>query len=99
MYWTYFKSIGHRPVTRGKGCEASPANFFALLEKSVAHNFKIWAPLRKLFATPGVLSWLRARAKPSDGLTFLTNNRDVTINLEMVINELFKKKRRLNFIF
>jgi len=36
------------------------------------------APLSKLFATPGIPNWLRAWAKPSDGLAFLTNNRDVT---------------------
>jgi len=42
---------------------------------------KIWAPLRKLFATPVVPSWLQAWAKPSDGLAFLTNNRDVTLIL------------------
>jgi len=35
MYWTYFKTIGHRPVTSGKEGEASPANLFATLEKSV----------------------------------------------------------------
>jgi len=29
----------------------------------------------------------------------MTYNRDVTVYSEMVIDELFKKKRRLNFIF
>jgi len=43
--------------------------------------WKIWAPRRKLFAPPGVPSWLRAWAKPSDCLAFLTNNRDVTVIL------------------
>jgi len=47
----------------------------------------MWAPRRKLFSPPGVPSWLRAWAKPSD------------IDPEVVIDELFKKKRRLNFIF
>jgi len=27
---------------------------------------KIWAPLGKLFAPPGVPRWLRARAKPEE---------------------------------
>jgi len=44
----------------------------------LGHSLKIWAPLRKLFAPPGVQRGLRAWAKPSDGLAFLTNNRDVT---------------------
>jgi len=43
---------------------------------------KIWGPLRKLFATPGVPCWLRTWAKPSDGLAFLTNNRDVILILK-----------------
>jgi len=55
----------HRPVTRGG---AKPArNFFASLEKCVGYSVKIldivnniWSPLRKLFAPPGVPSWLRA---------------------------------------
>jgi len=55
-----------RPVIRrGK---SAPRKFFALLpEKCVGHSFKIldivqkiWAPLGKLFAPPGVPSWLRA---------------------------------------
>ena len=44
-----------------------PRKFFAPLEKCVGHNSKIldivqkiWVPLRKLFAPPGVPSWLRA---------------------------------------
>jgi len=42
------------------------AKFFALLEQCVGHNLKIldivkkiWASLGKLFASPGVPSWLR----------------------------------------
>jgi len=65
----------------------------------IGHSLKIWIPLRELFTPPGVPSWLRAWAKLSDGLAFLTCNRDVTVDPEMVIDELFKKKRRLNFIF
>jgi len=44
-------------------------------------QLKIWAPLRKLFAPSGVPSWLRAWEKPSDGLDFLMNTRDVTLIL------------------
>jgi len=55
-----------RPVTSGG--EAPLDNFSLALEKCVGHNLKIldrvhnvWAPLGKLFALPGVPSWLRAR--------------------------------------
>jgi len=47
----------------------------------IGHSLKIWVPLRKFFAPSGVPSWLRAWAKPSDGLAFLTNNRHVTLIL------------------
>jgi len=43
------------------------------LEKCVGHNLKlldtiqkIWPPLRKLFAPPGIPSWLRACVPPSE---------------------------------
>jgi len=52
----------------------------------IGQSLKIWTPLRKLFAQPGVPSWLRAWTKPSDGLAFLTYNRDVTVDPEMVID-------------
>jgi len=59
-YWTQARN-------QGKGGEAYTANLFAPLEKSVWHGWKlldkVWkilAPLRKLFATPDVPSWLRA---------------------------------------
>jgi len=49
------------------GGEAPLENFSSPLEKSVGYSLKILgivqkisAPLRKLFAPPGVLSWLRA---------------------------------------
>jgi len=32
--------------------------------------------------------------KPSDGLAFLTYNRDVTVDPEVLIDELFKKNRK-----
>jgi len=54
-----------RPVTRGS--EAPLRKIFAPLEKCVGRSLKIldrvkksWAPLGKLFAPPGVQSWLRA---------------------------------------
>jgi len=34
--------------------------FSPSLEKCVGHSLKIWPPLRKLFAPPGVISWLPA---------------------------------------
>jgi len=53
--------------SRNQGCEALPRKFFAPLENCVGHNLKIldivqrfWAPLGKLFAPPGVPSWLWA---------------------------------------
>jgi len=53
-----------RTVTRGG---ESPLEKFSTLEKCVGHSVKlfnifkkIWAPLGKLFAPPGVPSWLRA---------------------------------------
>jgi len=47
----------------------------------IAHSLKIRARLRKLFTPPDVPSWLRTWAKPSDGLSLLTNNPDVTLIL------------------
>jgi len=38
--------------------------------KTIGHSLKIWGPLRKLFAPPGIPSWLRAWVQPSDGLAF-----------------------------
>jgi len=42
MFWTYFKTIGHRAVTTGEGGEASPAILFAPLKKSVGRSWKIF---------------------------------------------------------
>jgi len=50
------------------GAAKSPLKFFSpLLEKSVGHSLKLFdnikknlTPLRKLFALPGIPSWLRA---------------------------------------
>jgi len=64
--------------------------------KTIGRSFINLVPSQKTLRPPGVPSWLRAWAKPSGGLT---NNRDVTVDPEMVIDEFFKKKRRLNFIF
>jgi len=58
----------NRPATReAAGVLLPPQKLSSSLEKSVGHSWKlldigwkIWAPLRKLFATPGVPSWLRA---------------------------------------
>ena len=52
---------------RNQGGGEVPRKFLPPLEKWSEHNLnilgmvqKIWAPLGKLFAPPGVLSWLRA---------------------------------------
>jgi len=57
-------SVHTRTVTTGR--LAPMQKFVPPLEKSVGHSWKLldiflksWAPLRKLFATPGVPSWLR----------------------------------------
>jgi len=57
----------------------------------IGNSLKIWAPLRKLFAPPGVPSWLRACAKPSGGLAFLTNNPDVTLILRWLSTSCSKR--------
>jgi len=56
-----------RPVTRGGAGGESPLYLFAPLEKCVEDSlkildivWKIWAPLRKVFAPPGVPIWLQA---------------------------------------
>ena len=41
---------------------APPGKVSWTLFKIIGHSLKIWAPLRKLFATHGVPSWLRAYA-------------------------------------
>jgi len=64
--WKTLKvTVWGRPVTRG--AKLPLENFTPSLEKYVGHNlkvlgivWKIWATLRKLFAPPGVPSWLRA---------------------------------------
>ena len=52
---------------RNQGGRSNPRKFFAPLEKCVGHSLKIldivqkiWPHLGKLFAPPGVQSWLRA---------------------------------------
>ena len=57
MCWTYFKTIEHRPVTRGKGGEASPANIrhpgkicWAL--KTIGHSLKNLGPCQKILRHP-----------------------------------------------
>jgi len=52
---------------RGAGGRTPLVNFLTPLEKCVGYDFKIldivqkiWVPLRKLFAPPGVTNWLRA---------------------------------------
>jgi len=54
---------------RSQGAKPPPRKFFDPLEKYVGHILKLviivhkfWAPRRKLFAPPSVLSWLQACA-------------------------------------
>jgi len=65
MFCSKNESKQSRPVTRGGG-EEPLENFSRPLEKCVGHYSKlldivqkIWAPLRNVFAPPGVISWLR----------------------------------------
>ena len=60
-----------------KGCEAPLERFSPPLEKCAGYSLKlldtvkkIWAPLRKFFASPGVPSWLRASCLKRLKLTF-----------------------------
>ena len=76
MCRTYFKTIGHAR-NQGEGGRSIPCKPFRPPGKAVGHRWKLldivwkfWAPLRKLFASPGVPSWLRAWAKPPDVLAF-----------------------------
>jgi len=62
-----------------------------LVTSLIGYSLKIWTPIRKLFAPPGVITWLRAWTKPSDGMAFLTYNRDGTIDPERVSYELSKR--------
>jgi len=70
--FTSSASCHHQDHNRGgAGGEAPLENFSPLLEKCVGRSLKlldivqkIWAPLRKLFARPGVPSWLRAWSSP-----------------------------------
>jgi len=85
MCWTYFKTTGHRPVTRGKGAKPSLQTFLPTLEKSVGYSWKLLKILWKIGplsenSSPHLVPLL-ACVKPSDGLAFLTNNRDVTLIL------------------
>jgi len=92
------KTIGHSLKNLGPSQKTLLHPWRPKLVTGLTGHNLIWTSLRKLFAPPGVPTWLWAWAKPSDGLAFLTYNRDVTADPEMVIDELFKKKRRLNFI-
>jgi len=89
------KSIGHSSKNLGPSQKTLCHPWCPKLVTGLnGHSLNIWIPLRKLLAPPGVPNWLRAWAKPSDGLAFLTYNRDVTVDPEMLVDELFKKKRR-----
>ena len=91
LKWSKLKSCTadkSRLVTRGPRGEKSPYIFF--LEKCVGHNlklldifWKIWAPLRKLFALPGVsVVWialnLLRQAQANYGYSGHLTNRKAT---------------------
>jgi len=82
--------VSTKPVTMGpqggRLGEAPLENFSSPLEKCVGHNLKILnivqklcAPLGKLFAPPGVPSWLRAWSRHSPYVTTLPNNHGIPI--------------------
>jgi len=65
------RPLATRPVSKG-----GLRKFFATLEKCVGHSLKIldivqkiWAPLEKLFAPPGVANWLWAYSQRSERST------------------------------
>jgi len=49
--------------------------------KTIGHSLKNLGLSQKTLRHPWCPGWLRAWAKPSDGLAFLTNNRNVTLIL------------------
>jgi len=67
--------------------------------KTIGHSLKNLGPFQKTLRPTLCSKLVTAWAKPFDGLAFLTYNCDVTADPEMLIDELFKKKRRLNFVF
>ena len=71
----------------GAGGRSPPRKFSPHLEKCVGHSLKIldivqkiWAPLGKLFAPPGVPSWLRTWSQtlwPNDQTTVTPTSAEV----------------------
>lgn len=67
---------------------------FATLPVTTASSERTFSTLRRL------LTYLRSTMGQErlNGLTHLTANRDINIDIDSVINELSKKKRRLDFV-
>jgi len=59
--------------------------------KAIGHSLKNLGPSQKTLPPPGVPSWLRSWAKPSDVLTFLTNNHDVALILRWLSTSCSKR--------
>jgi len=66
QYHVFHVGVACYDQARNQGGSPSLQNFsppgkmcWAYL-KTIRHSLKNWAPLRKLFATPGVTSWFRA---------------------------------------
>jgi len=79
-------------VTRGRRGWSPPAKFFAPLEKCVVHSWKLldifektWAPVRKLFANPGVSSWLRACWRLERLQVVVKSDLKCSKNIEIII--------------
>jgi len=93
-HWCAVGSLVHcrhlhsRPVTRGCKEGEGPLEIFSPpLEKCVGYSLKlldivqkIWAPLRQLFAPPGVPSWLRA-CFTVVGKDYITENKEILLKL------------------
>jgi len=91
------KTIGHSLKSLGASQKTLRRPWCPkLVTGLIGHSLKIWSPLRKLFAPPGVPSWLQAKEKPSDGLAFLKSNHDMTLILRWLSTSC--SKRNANWI-
>jgi len=84
--------LATRPVTRRP--KPPLEKFSPLLEECVAHGLKIldivqkiWTPLGKLFAPPGVLRWLRACLLPFHNYWRLSEKKIISIKFEKILLE------------
>jgi len=106
MYWTYYQTIGHRPVTRRKEGRNPLQTFSPPLEKSVGHSWKlldiVWmGPFQKTLHHTWCSKLVTGLGKTVWWIGFLTNNHDVTLILRWLSMswDEFTKQRRLTFIY